>query len=374
MLRYLTAGESHGKALVAILEGMPCGLRLDKESIDRELKRRQMGYGRGKRMKIESDRVEILSGLRRGITIGSPIALMIKNKDYKINKLPAVTCPRPGHADLAGILKYNSKDIRDILERASARETAARVAVGAIGKVFLAEFGIEIFSHTTYINGVDARTKHLSFDEIRRNTSKSPLNCADKQAEGLMIRRIEQAKSKGDTVGGGFEVIALNLPPGLGSCMHYDRKLDGRLALELISIQAIKGVEFGLGFEGARLFGSQYHAPIYLEGKRIRRKRDNAGGIEGGMTNGQPLRVTCAMKPISTLINPLDSIDIRNKIAKKATVERSDICALPAASVVGENVVAFVLASAILEKFGGDSISETVRNYRGYIKNLEFKL
>lgn len=373
MLRYLTAGESHGKALIAILEGMPCGLRLDGKSIDRELKRRQMGYGRGERMKIESDKVDILSGLRKGATIGSPIALMVKNKDFSIDELPVVTAPRPGHADLAGMLKYGSEDIRDILERASARETAARVAVGAICKLFLSEFGIELFSHTTYLGSVDIQVKHLSLDEIRRKALRSPINCADKYAESLMVKRIKNAREKGDTVGGGFEIIALNLPPGLGSCMHYDRKLDGRLGLELISIQAIKGVEFGLGFEGCRLLGSQFHDGIYLEGKRIRRKRNNAGGIEGGMTNGEPLRVSCAMKPISTLLNPLDSIDVRKKIARKATVERSDICALPAASVVGENVVAFVLAQAILEKFGGDSVSETLRNFKGYMKSLEIK-
>lgn len=370
MLRYLTAGESHGKALIAILEGMPYGLKVDNKNIDRELRRRQMGYGRGERMKIESDRVDIVSGLRKGITIGSPIALLIKNKDFNIDKLPAVTSPRPGHADLAGILKYSSRDIRDILERSSARETAARVAVGAVCRVFLAEFRISVFSHTTYIAGVNATTGHFSFDRIRGNASGSVINCADKQAEALMIKRIEQAKAAGDTVGGGFEIIVLNLPPGLGSCMHYDRKLDGRLGLELMSIQAIKGVEFGLGFEGSRLTGSQFHDAIYLKGRKVIRERNNAGGIEGGMTNGQPLRVTCAMKPIATLRNPLDSIDIKKNIPKKAAVERSDICALPAASVVGENAVAFVLAQAMLEKFGGDSINETLRNYQAYMKNL----
>lgn len=374
MLRYLTAGESHGEALIAILEGMPAGLKVDPKTIDRELKRRQMGYGRGGRMKIESDKVKVLSGLRKNVTIGSPIALMIKNRDSSINRLPVVTCPRPGHADLAGVLKYDRKDIRDILERASARETAARVAAGAVCRIFLAGFGIDLFSQTKYICGVDVQVKHLSFEDIKRNASKSPLNCADKYAEPLMIRRIQQASEKGDTVGGGFEIIALNLPPGLGSCMHYDRKIDGRLALELMSIQAIKGVEFGSGFEGARLLGSQFHDSISIEGKRIKRNRNNAGGIEGGMTNSQALRVTCAMKPISTLKKPLDSIDIKRKIPQKAAVERSDICALPAASIVGENIVAFVLAQAMLEKFGGDSITETTRNYKGYMKNLDFKL
>lgn len=373
MLRYLTAGESHGKALIAILEGMVSGLKIDTNLIDKELMRRQRGFGRGDRMKIESDRVKIISGLRKGHTIGSPLALMIENKDFSIDRLPVVTCPRPGHADLAGSLKYDADDIRDILERASARETAARVAVGAICRIFLAEFGIEVFSQTKSICGIEAHTKNLSFENIRRNVSRSVLNCADKNTEGIMIKRIEQAKEKGDTVGGVFEIMALHLPPGLGSCMHYDRKLDSRLAAELASIQAIKGVEFGAGFEGTKLYGSQFHDAIYLEGKKIMRKTNNAGGIEGGMSNGQPLRISCAMKPISTLMNPLDSVDIKKHVSKKARVERSDVCALPAASVVGENMVCFVLAQAMLEKFGGDSLKETMRNYRGYLQTLELK-
>ncbi|NQT95528.1 MAG: chorismate synthase [Candidatus Omnitrophica bacterium] len=357
-MRYLTAGESHGKALVAILEGMPAGLRIDAKKIDNELKRRQQGYGRGGRMKIESDKVKILSGLRKGQTIGSPIALVIENKDFKIDKLPVITCPRPGHADLAGVLKYGRDDIRDILERASARETAARVAVGAVCRILLEELGIDIFSHTKFLASVDAQVKHLSLDELKKKARNSKINCADQYAEKLMIRRIEQAKEKGDTVGGGFEIVALNLPVGLGSCMHYDRRLDARLAYELMSIQAIKSVEFGAGLEGCKLLGSQFHDAIYLKGKKIVRKRNNAGGLEGGMTNGEPLLVSCAMKPISTLMKPLDSIDIKKKKPAKATVERSDICALPAASVVGENVTASVIAQAILEKFGGDSIKE----------------
>jgi len=372
MLRYMTAGESHGKCLVAILEGVPRGVKLDQKLINLQLKKRQMGYGRGKRMKLEPDKVKILSGVRKGYTTAGPITLFIENKDKTLDRLPPVTCPRPGHADLAGMLKYNIHDARDILERASARETAARVAVGAACRLFLAEFGIDIFSHTKYICDVNAQIKQLSFEDIKRNASKSAINCADKYAESLMLRRIEQVKRKGDTAGGGFEIIVLNLPPGLGSCMHYDRKLDGRLAFELMSIQAIKGVEFGLGFEGARLPGSRFHDAIYLKGKKIVRKTNNAGGIEGGMTNGEPLRVTCAMKPISTLMNPLDSIDIKKKIAKKAAVERADVCALAAASVVGENVAAFVLAQAMLEKFGGDSVSETIRNYKGYMNSFKF--
>jgi chorismate synthase len=366
MLRYLTAGESHGKALLAILEGMPSGLKIDIKHIDEQLKRRQSGYGRGGRMKIESDKAKILSGLRKGVTIASPIAVMIENKDSKIDTLPVVICPRPGHADLAGITKYDRTDIRDILERASARETAARVAVGAICRVFLSEFGIDIFSHTKYLCGIEAQTKHMSFKHVKQKALRSKLNCADKDAESLMIKRIEQAKEKGDTVGGGFGVVALGLPAGLGSCMHYDRKLDAQLALELMSIQAIKGVEFGAGFEGCKLLGSQFHDAIYMRSKKIMRKRNNAGGVEGGMTNGEPLTINCAMKPISTLMKPLDSIDIKKKSAKKASVERSDICALAACAVVAENVTAFVIAKAMLEKFGGDSIKETIRNYRSY--------
>jgi len=349
---------------------MVSGLKIDPKIIDRELKRRQSGYGRGGRMKIESDKIKILSGLRKSVTLASPIALMIENRDFKIDKLGAITCPRPGHADLAGLLKYDRKDARDILERASARETAARVAIGAICRIFLKEFDIDIFSHTKYICGVDADTKGLSLKEIKVNSSRSGINCADKHTESIMKRRIAQAKIKGDTAGGGFEIIAINLPPGLGSCMHYDRRLDGCLGLELMSIQAIKGVEFGAGFEGTRLLGSQFHDALYLKGRKIVRKRNNAGGLEGGMTNGEPLRISCAMKPISTLMNPLDSVDIKKKTARKAAVERSDICAVPAASVVGENVVAFTLAQAMLEKFGGDSLNETIRNHKGYIKNL----
>jgi chorismate synthase len=373
MLRYLTAGESHGRTLIAILEGMVAGLKIDSKLIDEELKRRQMGYGRGERMKIESDKVEILSGIRKDITIGSPIAVMIENRDFSIDKLPKITCPRPGHADLAGALKYGATDIRDILERSSARETAARVAIGAICRQFLIRFGIEIFSHVRSVCGIEANLKNLSFKDMRLNASSSLINCADKTAEALMIKRIEQAKASGDTVGGCFEIIALGLPAGLGSCMHYDRKLDAQLALELISIQAIKGVEFGAGFEGAKLLGSQFHDAIYIKEKAIKRKTNNAGGIEGGMTNGEALRISCAMKPISTLMKPLDSIDITSKATKKATVERSDVCAVAAASVVGENATAFVLARAMLEKFGGDSIEETIRNYQGYINNLKLR-
>ena len=358
MLRYLTAGESHGKALVAILEGVPAGLRIDINLINKELKRRQQGYGRGARMKIESDKVEILSGLRKGITIGSPIAIMVKNKDFKIDKLPKVLAPRPGHADLAGAIKYGVSDIRDILERASARETAIRVAIGAICKQLLGEFKIDIFSHIKYLGDIEADVDYLSFEVIKNRSSKSVLNCADKAVESLMKKRIDSLKKLGDTLGGGFEVIATGIMPGLGSHVHPDRKLDARLASELMSIQAIKGVEFGAGFLGTQLPGSSFHDEILLKGKKIERSSNNAGGIEGGISNGQPIRVSCAMKPIATLMRPLSSFDIITGKVKKASVERSDTCALPAASVVGESAVSFVIAQALLEKFGGDSMKE----------------
>ncbi|MDP8292351.1 MAG: chorismate synthase [Candidatus Orphnella occulta] len=358
MLRYLTAGESHGKALVAILEGMPAGLRLDTKLIDKELKRRQQGYGRGKRMEIESDKVEILSGIKKGITIGSPIAVLIKNKDFKIDKLPSVRCPRPGHADLAGMIKYNTVNARDILERSSARETAARVAIGAICRIFLREFKIDIFSYTKYIGDIEVDAEELTLEAIKRKAAISCLNCPDKKSENLMKQSIDQSKKRGDTLGGGFEVIGLNIMPGLGSHVHYDRKIDARLALELMSIQAIKGVEFGAGFLGTQLPGSEFHDEILLKGKALMRRTNNAGGVEGGMTNGEPLRVSCAMKPIATLMNPLSSVDMKTGKSKKASTERSDVCALPAASVVAENVTAFVLVQAILEKFGGDSMNE----------------
>ena len=269
-----------------------------------------------------------------------------------------MTCPRPGHADLAGMVKYATDDARDILERSSARETAARVAIGAICKIFLSEFKIAIFSHTKYIGDIEADIEEMSLEGIRKKASISCLNCADKSSELLMKSRIDQAKKKGDTLGGGFEVIGFNIMPGLGSHVHYDRKLDARLALELMSIQAIKGVEFGIGFFGTQLPGSEFHDEITLKGHAIARRTNNAGGIEGGITNGEALRITCAMKPISTLMNPLRSVDMKTGKVKKASTERSDVCALPAAGIVAENVSAFVLAQAILEKFGGDSMKE----------------
>ncbi|MBL7084486.1 MAG: chorismate synthase [Candidatus Omnitrophica bacterium] len=371
MLRFLTAGESHGKCLTGILEGLPAGLAVNKREIDRELARRQSGYGRGMRMKVEKDKVEILSGLRKGRTIGSPLSLLIKNKDFKIDVLPAVTSPRPGHADLAGALKYNTKDVRDILERASARETAMRVAIGAICKAFLQEFKVGVISHVKGIGKVYAQIEKLSFNLIRLKSAKSCLNCADRSAEKEMIKEIDAAKKEGDSLGGTFELIAVNLPAGLGSCVHWDSRLDARLSGLLMSIPAIKGVEIGAGFFGSSLRGSEVHDAIfYKAGKGFFRKSNHAGGLEGGMTNGEPLVIRCAMKPIATLSKPLHSVNIKGKRSTKAIVERADVCAVPAASVVGENIVSFCLAQAMLEKFGGDSLTETKRNYQGYIAQV----
>lgn len=344
MLKFLTAGESHGRCLVAILEGMPAGLKVSSQNIDVELRRRQSGYGRGMRMKIEQDKAEILSGVRKGLTIGSPIAVLIENKDKRIDELPSVSSPRPGHADLAGAIKYGFKDIRDVLERSSARETAARVAVGAICKIFLEEFKVSISSRVLIIGGAEQ--------------------------ESAMKRKIDEAAKRKDTVGGVFEVIAKNLPVGLGSYVHYDRRLDGRLALGLMSIPGIKAVEFGLGFGYSLKFGSQVHDAIYYtKQKGFFRKTNNAGGIEGGITNGEPIVIRCCMKPISTLGEPLDSVDIITKRSTKAAVERADICAVEAAAVIGEAVVAFELTNVFVEKFGGDTLREIKRNYQGFSKD-----
>lgn len=343
MLRYLTAGESHGKCLIAILEGMVAGLCVDKQFIDSELARRQAGFGRGPRMNIEKDKVEILSGIRRGETIASPISLMIENRDFSIDKLAPVSCPRPGHADLAGAIKYNRADIRDILERSSARETAARVAVGAICKLLLAEFKISVSSRVISLGGVTS--------------------------EKLMTERIASARAKGDTLGGVFEITAAGAPVGLGSFAQADKRLNARIGGALMSIQAIKGVEVGLGFESAKRFGSEVHDAIfYAKSKGFYRQTNNAGGIEGGVSNGQPIVLRCAMKPISTLSNPLPSVDVKTKKSAKAAVERSDVCAVHACAVVGEAVAAFQLADALLEKFGADALEETRRNYQGYLK------
>jgi len=372
MLRYLTSGESHGQCMLAILEGMPAGLEIDKSAIDEELCRRMAGYGRGARMKIERDTAQILSGLRRSKTIGSPIAIMVKNVDNSIDRLPIVLDPRPGHADLAGVLKYDSKDVRDVLERASARETVARVGVGALCKMLLAEFDIRVTSHVMVIGRIESIHKGLGFSQIVTLSEKSPVRCADRAASGLMCKEIDRAGLEGDTLGGVFEVIVNGVPPGLGSYAQADRRLDGIIAGALMSIQAVKAVGFGAGLELASVRGSMAHDEIFYSKKEgFFRKTNHAGGIEGGMTNGEDIRVHAAMKPISTLRKPLASVNIKSKKCVHGSVERSDVCAVPAAGVIGEAVVAIEIANAILTKFGGDSISEMRRNYKGYLSQIK---
>jgi len=389
MLRFLTAGESHGKALVTILEGVPAGLALDLDAITRELRRRQGGYGRGRRMAIESDRAEPMSGIRHGVTTGAPIALLIPNRDWENWQRtmaveaeppagspgpdrPPVTRPRPGHADLAGVIKYGHSDIRDVLERASARETAARVAVGAIARQLLEQLGTDIASHVTSIGAVAvADPLAVTFEEARAIPSDSPLRCADAAVERRMIAEIDRARDAGDTIGGTFEVIAHGVPPGLGSYTHWDRKLDGRLAQALMSIPAIKAVGIGRGPETARLPGSRLHDEILPASGRhsalgLVRPTNNAGGLEGGVTNGEDVRASAYMKPIATLMKPLRSVDLTTMEESPAAIERSDVCAVPAAAVVGEAMVALVLADAAIEKFGGDSVAEMVDNYQRF--------
>jgi chorismate synthase len=389
MLRFLTAGESHGKALVAILEGMPAGLALDFDAVTAQLRRRQGGYGRGRRMAIESDRAEALSGVRHGVTTGAPVALVIPNKDWEnwqktmhVEPVqpegatgadrPAVTRPRPGHADLAGVVKYGHDDIRNVLERASARETAARVAVGSIARQLLASIGAEIVSHVFAVGPVTLDDPlSVSFEQARDISADAPLHCADSAVEQDMIAAIDRARDAGDTMGGSFEVIARGVPPGLGSYVQWDRKLDGRLAQALMSIPAIKAVGIGRGPAAAGLPGSRVHDEILPRagaavtgGMHVTRPTNNAGGLEGGVTNGEDLRVSIYMKPIATLMKPLRSVDLTTMAESPASIERSDVCAVPAAAVVAEAMVAFVLADALLEKFGGDSVAELRANWQ----------
>ena len=372
MLRFLTSGESHGKCLVAILEGMVAGLAVEESQINQELARRQEGYGRGGRMAIEKDRAEILSGVRRGKSLGGPIALMIPNKDFKINELPIVKRPRPGHADLVGVMKYGQTDIRDVLERASARETTARVGVGAVCKIFLKEFGIELLSHVVALGGVTADTGRLSFDEIKKKSKDSPMHCADHNLTKRMMARVDEARNSRDTIGGVFEVVVRGAPVGLGSFVHYDRRLSAKLCASLMSIQAVKGVEVGIGFKAAETLGRYVHDEIFYDKRKgFHRKTNNAGGLEGGVTNGENIVLRAATKPYSTLMSPLRSVHIDSKKKEVATVERSDVTAVPACGVVGEAMVAFEIANSLLEKFGGDSLKETKRNFDAYLKQTK---
>lgn len=394
MLRFTTAGESHGQALVSILEGMPAGVPLLADDVNVELKRRQQGYGRGRRMQIEADTVEFLSGVRAGETIGSPIAMVIQNRDWKnwaeiMDAAPrqgdpdprkrAVTRVRPGHADLTGLLKYDRDDARDILERASARETTARVAAAAICRRFLREFDVRIGSHLVHLGGIDAQRPDPMPDDLNAAADASPLRTLDHDAERRMIAYIDEIKRAGNTLGGVCEVVVDGLPVGLGSHVSWDRKLDGRIGAAIMSIPAVKGVEIGMGFQAARVTGAEVHDEIELSPNRtkagnVRRKTNRAGGLEGGMTTGEPLVVRVAMKPISTLMRPLGTIDVATQQPAAAVAERSDVTAVPAMGVIAEAMLALVIADAFMEKFGGDSLGETRRNHDAYLSHVAARL
>lgn len=388
MLRYFTAGESHGEALVAFLSGVPAGLKVDQSVLDRELWRRQQGYGRGGRMKIERDTAHILSGVRHGMTIGSPISVQLENRDWKNwqEALPVgegdaalhkrVASPRPGHADLAGALKYNFSEARYVLERASARESAARVAIGAIAKAFLRELGIEVLSHVVAV-GNAAIQKEVSWEQINAlyNQEEILLNCADSEIQQRMKEEVDKVLKTGDSVGGVFEVVAHGVPPGLGTYAQWDERLDALLAGAVMSLQAVKAVEIGAGVAAAASPGSAVHDEIGY-GERAKftaftRSRNNAGGIEGGVSNGEEIRVRGYLKPISTLRRPLQSVDFSTREPVRAAYERSDVCVVPAAGVAAEAMVALTLARCALDKFGGDSMGETLRNFNGYRQQLE---
>ncbi|KPU56189.1 MULTISPECIES: chorismate synthase [Bacillus] len=390
-MRYITAGESHGPQLTVILEGVPAGLTLTSEHINKELLRRQKGHGRGRRMQIETDTVEIVSGVRHGMTLGSPITLSVKNDDFKhwtkvmgaepISEKESkdmkrtITKPRPGHADLNGAIKYGHRDIRNVLERSSARETTVRVAAGAVAKQILKELGVEIAGHVLEIGGVQAkRISNLPIEEIQTITENSPVRCLDKEVEQEMMDAIDNAKSSGDSIGGIVEVIAEGMPIGVGSYVHYDRKLDAKLAGAIMSINAFKGAEIGVGFEAARQPGSKVHDEIlWDEENGYTRKTNNAGGLEGGMTTGMPIVVRGVMKPIPTLYKPLASVDIDTKEAFQASIERSDSCAVPAAGVVAESVIAWELAHALVEQFGKDRmdlIQQNITQHNKYAKEF----
>jgi chorismate synthase len=382
MLRFFTAGESHGPALTAIVEGFPAGVPVTVETINEDLARRQKGYGRGGRMKIERDEVQLRSGIRFGESLGAPITLVVENRDWAnwTSKMSAraedrdpkyvVTRPRPGHADLTGALKYDRRDVRDILERASARETTMRVAIGGLAKCLLRELGIEVRAWVSEIGGIRAQHDGMSPDEIFAKAEVSEVRMADPEAEAAIVKLVDECKKAGDTLGGVVEVVATGLPPGLGSHVHYDRKLDGRLAGALLSLQAAKGVEIGIGFEAARRRGSDVQDEITYDDGEFGRRTNNAGGTEGGMSNGRPLVVRVAFKPISTLMKPLSSVDLHTKDETKGNIERSDVMAIPAAAVIAEAVVAFEIAKVVLEKFGGDSLREIRRNRDGYLEQV----
>ncbi|MGD0221434.1 MAG: chorismate synthase [Terriglobia bacterium] len=388
MLRFQTAGESHGQGLIAMLTGLPAGLRIDFEYVNRELKRRQGGYGRGGRMKIETDAAQFLSGVRHGQTIGSPIAILIVNRDWENwkeamavedrpesrAKYKPLSPPRPGHADLAGCLKYNFREARYVLERASARETTARVAVGAVAKLFLKSFAVEVASHVVALGEVSLGDDPVPFEAVLalRDREDVMLACVDPATEARMKEEVDRATENRDTVGGTFEIIARGLPPGLGSCAQWDERLDGQLAQAVMSIQAVKAVEIGSGIASAAAMGSNVHDEIGYDRahSRFTRKTNRAGGLEGGITNGEDLVVRGYLKPISTLRRPLESVDFESKETAKAAYERSDVCVLPAGGVVGEAMVALILARSLLEKFGGDSMEETLRNFGGYLEQI----
>jgi chorismate synthase len=386
MFRFTTAGESHGRSLVAIIEGLPAGVPVDADKINYELKRRQLGYGRGGRMKIEQDQAQILSGVRHGLTLGSPVALMIENRDWanwtdvmasdprdiEPEKSRRLKRPRPGHADLPGGLKYDVRDLRNVLERASARETAARVACGALTKQLLSAFGVEIRSHVIQLGGIPAAPLELGWQEIASIPDDAPLHCADPNAQQQMIDLIDRKRTEGDTLGGIFEVAARGIVPGLGSHTAWDLKLDGRLAQAVMSIPAVKAVSIGAGTLASSLPGSEVHDEIAYnaESKEFIRETNRAGGLEGGITNGEEIRVRGHLKPLSTLRRALRSVDIDSKEEQPAGFERSDITAVPAAGVIGESMVALTLATAMREKFGGDSLGEMKRNFEGYREQL----
>jgi chorismate synthase len=382
MLRFLTAGESHGPCLTVIVEGLPAGWPIELAEVNRHLARRQLGYGRGGRMKIEKDEARVTSGIRWGETLGSPVTLVIENRDWKnwsrkMSPDPAdrddsiiVTRPRPGHADLVGTQKYDHKDIRNVLERASARETTARVAAGGLVRQVLERFGVRVLGYVAEIGGIVADHQGMTPEQVYEKAEQSSVRMADPDAEKRVVALVDECKKSGDTLGGVTEVCVTGLPPGLGSYVHWDRKVDGRLAGALLSVQAVKGVELGAGFGTARVRGSEIHDEIVRAGDRIGRSSNNYGGTEGGMTTGEPLVVRTAFKPISTLMQPLRSVDIATGEESKATIERSDVMAVPAAAVICEAVVAFELTRLFLEKFGGDSLTEITRNYEGYLKQI----